>query len=833
MNKKLKTVWICLTLLLCGGAYAQKTILNPVYKTRNTGILNITKIEKSDTDTRFYIHCIFWPKGWLRFSANDLYIEDVATGTQYVPTAAEGIEFNKQIDLDETGLLDLVLVFPPLPESVKELNWGNGSSWTTWGIKLEPHEKKKDGLPEFLEGNWLKTDGSNVWMYGFYEDKAVFDNRFWKYEQIKSGKRKTELTLTSDDGQRCVMTIQQAKKGNLLLQVNNGKEIAYSKERQPYNGYTNPEDQDFGDVFKTGTGYLRGYMKGYDPRLNFTTGIIYLDDVITDTDYPTVITFQPDGRFEADLKIDHPIWSDLLIEDCWIDFYIEPGDTLFVYLDWEDFLDRKRRGDWRGKQPNYRVMGEKGRMSEMLYQSEQKSYYQDKDFKDKIRSSTPEEFLTFISDEQQKENEKWSQQFQTDYYNPKIRCLLQKEHDYRMSSALIEIIDDYMREQPTETDEQKKKRRTMIDAYYKLLNFFPIDDPTSLLCPSYSMFINRYRFSSFILDRSFGGGIITIHNPDYHFVDYLDEQNIKLPVEDRELLMTDYHLKGKEMVLTAEEFANQPKDEYEEKRDSLSETKYKKEYDAFIDILVAGTYKKNKDDWMEKPDNREYAEKIVANNLKEWSQKDSLLFTVYDGSTLPLIQNISKIQSLDFDLKQIENRTVGEKYIATLTKDMKNELLTQKARLVLDEVLPENALQTYELPDGPGTRVFKNVIDKYKGKYLFVDFWATTCGPCIYGIKEMAEERKKFKDHPDFKFVYITSERDSPEKDYTKFVEENLAGEACYRLPQSDYNYLRELFRFNGIPYYLFVDKEGRIMHFKFSTYDLSGKLNELNITAD
>ena len=45
-----------------------------------------------------------------------------------------------------------------------------------------------------------------------------------------------------------------------------------------------------------------------------------------------------------------------------------------------------------------------------------------------------------------------------------------------------------------------------------------------------------------------------------------------------------------------------------------------------------------------------------------------------------------------------------------------------------------------------------------------------------------------------------------------KYVEENLKDEDCYRIPASDYHYLRELFRFNGIPHYETLNREGRVL---------------------
>lgn len=105
---------------------------------------------------------------------------------------------------------------------------------------------------------------------------------------------------------------------------------------------------------------------------------------------------------------------------------------------------------------------------------------------------------------------------------------------------------------------------------------------------------------------------------------------------------------------------------------------------------------------------------------------------------------------------------------------------------------------------------------------MFVDFWATTCGPCRGGIQATADLRKQYHNHPEFQFVYITSENESPEKSYTDYVEKHLKGEACYRLTDTEYKYMRQLFQFNGIPHYVVVEKDGSISTEKVGVHNLA-----------
>lgn len=125
-----------------------------------------------------------------------------------------------------------------------------------------------------------------------------------------------------------------------------------------------------------------------------------------------------------------------------------------------------------------------------------------------------------------------------------------------------------------------------------------------------------------------------------------------------------------------------------------------------------------------------------------------------------------------------------------------------------------------ELPDTEGGRLMRRLIEPYRGRYLLVDFWDTTCGPCRHGIENSREMRDKHRGNPGFGMLFIASENGSPIDAYNKYVGLNLQGEDVMRLPSSDMNKLQELFNFNGIPRYVLIDPEGRVVNGNYSTYE-------------
>lgn len=136
-------------------------------------------------------------------------------------------------------------------------------------------------------------------------------------------------------------------------------------------------------------------------------------------------------------------------------------------------------------------------------------------------------------------------------------------------------------------------------------------------------------------------------------------------------------------------------------------------------------------------------------------------------------------------------------------------------RAMLDKIKEELTapkITAYTLPEGKATDIFRAITDKYSGKFVYIDFWGIYCGPCRSNIEMTQALRDSIATLPDVEMVFITSERESPKDKYEEYVAKNLKGEECYRLPDEDYNRLRGLFHFTGIPHHELVAPDGRIM---------------------
>lgn len=113
-----------------------------------------------------------------------------------------------------------------------------------------------------------------------------------------------------------------------------------------------------------------------------------------------------------------------------------------------------------------------------------------------------------------------------------------------------------------------------------------------------------------------------------------------------------------------------------------------------------------------------------------------------------------------------------------------------------------------ETPPVLGEKLLQTLIDRYRGKVLFIDFWATWCGGCRQIIKEYEPLKAEIAEG-EVAFIYLTGPS-SIEKTWNTLIPE-IAGEH-YWLNKEQWNYLWQHFKMTGLPMYLLIDKQGNIV---------------------
>ena len=141
---------------------------------------------------------------------------------------------------------------------------------------------------------------------------------------------------------------------------------------------------------------------------------------------------------------------------------------------------------------------------------------------------------------------------------------------------------------------------------------------------------------------------------------------------------------------------------------------------------------------------------------------------------------------------------------------LKNPYIRQKAEQFRNRRLAQTDLAT-PLPDVPDAELIRNLNAKFPGRFLIIDFWGMTCGPCRAAIQASKELRARVAKRDDVKLFFIAGERTAEGSEaYHNYVNEWLANEETVCLTNRDFDRLRELFQFNSIPHYETITPDGR-----------------------
>lgn len=115
------------------------------------------------------------------------------------------------------------------------------------------------------------------------------------------------------------------------------------------------------------------------------------------------------------------------------------------------------------------------------------------------------------------------------------------------------------------------------------------------------------------------------------------------------------------------------------------------------------------------------------------------------------------------------------------------------------------------LPEGPGAEIIRNILAKYPGRYLMIDFWGMGCGPCRAAIQSSKNLRAEIAKRDDVKLIFIAGERTAGGSEaYMKYVAEWLTDEETVCISNDDFRRLQELLEFSGIPHYETFTPDGR-----------------------
>ncbi|WP_114790892.1 TlpA disulfide reductase family protein [Niabella yanshanensis] len=820
-----------LSLLYSFSAQSQTVVHQPDYETSSAPYVQVAKVELHSNVTRLFF-TVNYDGDWIKIPSTT-YIQAGNDTTRLYIKSGDGIEIDKQHKMGDKNRVTYTLDFPAINAATSTINYGeDGGSWFIEKLELS-NKTAPDVMPKNLRGGWYNSK-TGLAEIAFYKNTAVFDNKIWRYKLIDLPSK--TILLTDNKTVKRLYFNQSPDK--IQIGTSSQNAIFYVKNILAAN-INNIAAYRPDNVLKIDTAIYEGYIANYNSTEKLKTGKVAVNNVFTDNQDSYVIQINEQGYFKVRIPLFYP-------EDIFVNLgnhftvFVEPGKTLFhiidaqygdVFMGTSGQINRELKFLSAIKFPGYEELTRKiGSVSSTQY----------KDFllsnKNKLLDSLNTINKEFTISER-------AVQLKTvAIENNCTQTLLSYNMDFENHVRDKYNLMSYKDSLPEKAEKPED--------YYDFLSNTIIGNPVYLMSASSFFLFNRLFFLKEARSANLSYSLTSTV-----FIDSLIRQNIasKKVAELKEIQ------KQKNSILvpykaTIAPFELQLSNLIKENMDLWR--KYYKKFPiengystsrlllflkdsnvAVSDTMIAAYQKYESTAAYQKFQELTSRESKLSRNLTEqygglhsfWIEqgwrnarnyffehklqlKNPLLHDIIisQASLKKLISQTSplRIEELDYLKKQLQLPIVAS-YWQYCNNAVNNTIAKQRNNT-------ESKIN--ELGNVEVRKVLSSITDKFKGKVIYIDFWATWCSPCIAGIREIAPLKEEMKEKNTV-FLYIT-DASSPEKTWKNMIA-GINGEH-FRLTENEWNYLAGFFNISGIPHYALVNKKGEIV-----TRDLEHKSNE------
>ncbi|WP_422104782.1 TlpA family protein disulfide reductase [Winogradskyella sp.] len=200
---------------------------------------------------------------------------------------------------------------------------------------------------------------------------------------------------------------------------------------------------------------------------------------------------------------------------------------------------------------------------------------------------------------------------------------------------------------------------------------------------------------------------------------------------------------------------------------------------------------------------RYYADKISK------SENPSEVFKSINATGFTALKkDLANMLNYNISPSNEHNEAYYNGLMAMSTDDKYKEALTSKYNTVkkLAKGMPSPQFVEYENHKGGTTS-----LEELKGQYVYVDVWATWCGPCIREIPSLKEVEKKFHGK-NIAFVSTSIDRAKDHNTWVDMVKNKELG-GIQLMADNDWNskFVKD-YAIEGIPRFILIDPDGNIV---------------------
>ena len=767
--KKLLTILFALAAI--AGQAKIKIWTDVVTGYNNAPMISINKVVFAEDHTELGMRITYF-KGRQMGFPSDVCLQ--VGSKQYAVKDATVLKLNEPYTVP-TDTLDFSMIFEAVPQDTKQMDFILPAGLSILNIR------SAGDVPEGITDTYWRNESTGDWLIGFGTSHIAYQNKVWDIASKSSDKDCYIFELAGGP----VVKVGKLKKGKRSITIGNVKAIVCT----PITTATLPDysTQDLRRGF-VDNGYINdsvtiiGWMKDIPEQVlqrNNEFEVRYIN-LLTEGTERVSAKVDSQGRFTLRFPLLNSTKVSFFMERTYLSTILEPGKTYFYLYDFK--------------------MGQKLFMGDDVRLQNELAAYPQEEFDVQIeKGESAMQFMARMEGIRRGYMERLYDRF---VFHPNLsqryidfvkgQCIAAQ--GYAMMQARYglkhQIPKEYMDYVTTELWQKMPKPYTLYGGF----STFMRDYVEHVMTDGHSVSAGEYR--------------ITLNDADKAYFLRCKQAEGKIALTDEELSVLDCFVASNMEFYTSQVQKNMaagattPDDIF--RIDSVDFQKFlKQDLAQRYYVLMA----------------REDIQKVMP---KEWAVIDlyAIRRTLNAMGTDQILYEIAVARKLYWQLNSFR-KSLDPDMMAFAEKEIKSPVILDFIKAANDKYL---ALERQDLANAAslrpssdvegmsdGEKIFRKILEPFKGRIVYLDIWGTWCGPCKANLKESWRVKEQLKNY-DIVYLYLCN--GSSDESWKNVIKEyNLTGENCvhYNLPKDQQSAVERYLNVSSFPTYKLIDKQGNI----------------------